>query len=188
MKTTCDGIEFRSRTEASWYLVLQRFGLDPIYEPETVEISTIGDDQPDRQSCWYMPDFTIQLFGNKAFVEVKAGIEGESQDIAKACILGYKTPTLIIVGWPLQYKAVLIKERHKGNPSGIEILFRSDLWNNLCVSEGRKIYLSSSYPDEDWLDMYLDDIKELTPDRTMSSGTAEGDIARDAWNATKWKR
>jgi hypothetical protein len=185
MKTKLDGIEFRSRTEAAWFHVFQRFGLDPVYEPETVELSSIVfADGVDK--CFYMPDFTLSLFGQRMFCEVKAGLDGEEKDIAKACLLGYDTPTLIVVGWPLLYRAIVINERHKGNPAGYEVLFRSDIENNLCVTERGWVCLCSSYPDENWLEM--NDLDEFTPKHTMAQGTAEGDVGRDAWNRTKWNR
>jgi hypothetical protein len=187
MKTKLDGIEFRSRTEAAWFHVFQRFGLDPVYEPETVEITNIWDrSEPEFRSCWYMPDFTISLHGTRMFAEIKAGVEGEAEDIAKACLLGYRVPTLIVVGWPLLYRAVVINERSKGNPHGYEVLFRSDIANNLCVTQGRYVRLFSSYPDENWLEM--NEAEEFTPKHTMAEGTAEGDVGRDAWNRTKWNR
>lgn len=190
MKTVLDGIEFRSKTEAAWYLVLSWYGLDPIYEPETFEIETVGDkNAPDHHSCWYMPDFQITLLGRRTMVEVKAGLDGEMEDIAKACILGYQIPTLIIVGWPIRYRAVVIDQRYKGSPAGHEIVFRSDLRNQTAITRREDIWLSACYPDEDWLVMNQHEaVYHFSPKHRPAAGTVEGDIAREAWNATKWNR
>lgn len=190
IKTTVDGIDFRSRTEAAWYVVLRAYGLDPVYEPATYELCTHGTTpgKPDHRSCLYMPDFAAMLNGCRVLVEVKASTDGESQDIAKACILGYSNPTLIIVGWPLHYRAVLIDRRTYGSPAGEEYLFRSTLRNAPCVSQHGFVFLSQSFPDEDWLVMSDEDIRQhLLPKHRPAPGTLEGDIVREAWNRTQWK-
>jgi hypothetical protein len=185
MKTKCDGIEFRSKTEAAWYLALNAYGLDPVYEPETVTLESLVE--PVR-SCLYIPDFSVSLDGERHFVEVKAGTDDEGEDIAKACILGYKVPTLIIVGWTLRYTAIVINERRKGNPYGFELMFRSSLHNNLCITNRRPVRLFSSYPDENWLEMDEEDLALFTPSHEPARGTRERDILSAAWNRTQWKR
>jgi hypothetical protein len=178
MKTICEGIEFRSRTEAAWYLMFKRYCLDPVYEPETFSLET-----REGKTFWYMPDFQIRLFRQRAMVEIKAGIEGESMDIAKACILGYKVPTLIIVGWPLKYAAILIEERHKGNPYGREIGFSGNE-----VYQGESVGLCMSYPDEDFLEIDPCDMGHFAPKQEPAVGSRAYRIAVDCWNATKWNR
>jgi len=190
MKTTVDGIDFRSRTEAAWYLVLRAYGLDPVYEPETFELCTLGTTpgQPDHRSCWYMPDFEVVLDGRRVLVEVKADSHDEHEDIAKACILGYRVPMLIIVGWPLFYRAVVIDSRHKGSPAGWELVFRSTLKNELAITRREDVWLSASMPDESWLEMCRQDVEQaLARKWRPPAGSPEGDIARAAWNATQWK-
>jgi hypothetical protein len=177
MKTICEGIEFRSRTEAAWFLVFKRYGLNPVYGPETFTIE-IGD----GKTIWYMPDFKIDLFGSTTMVEIKAGLDGEIQDIAKACILGYQVPTLIVVGWPLKYQAVLIEERNSGNPSGSVVHF----WDK--AYRGDDVTLACSYPDETGLEMDPSDMREFSPNQEMRIGTLGYRIASESWNATKWKR
>ena len=179
MKTFCEGISFRSRTEAAWYLIFKRYRLNPIYEPETFEIEVM---RGTGKMIWYMPDFQIDLFGVRTMVEIKASLEGEIQDIAKACILGYRIPTLIIVGWPLKYSATLIENRHKGTPEGHRIFF-----GNSRVIPADMIGLSSSYPDELDLEINQEDAAVFLPGREPVVGSVAYQIASECWNATQWK-
>ena len=204
--TMCEGIEFRSRTEAAWYLVFKDYGLKPVYEPETFEIATIGDkDEPNHKSCWYMPDFAITIpsdrwcmnvlhghwrrqYGYHPFdgckrimVEIKAGVDGETEDIAKACVLGYQIPTLVIVGWPITYSAIVFHERCKGNPSGYRIFFGAP-----DVLFHDEVRLGCSYPDENWLEIYQEDLEHFTAQSEPRLDTTAYQIARNSWNRTKW--
>ena len=208
--TMCEGIEFRSRTEAAWYLVLKDYGLKPVYEPETFEIATTWDkDDPSRRSCWYMPDFAITIDGYwcpgccrlapytslQVMVEIKSGISGEMEDIAKACVLGYQVPTLIIVGWPIGYSAIVFHERHKGRPLGYRVAFGIDVrddmsekWanENPSVFWQDEVLLEDSNPDEDWLKISDRDIEHFIPQTEPSLDSRAYQIARNSWNRTKW--
>lgn len=153
IQTTVDGINFRSKLEAHWYLVFKTMGMSPIYEPDAFALSGFFD------SCNYLPDFQISCreSGESFMVEIKPKLDGEHEDIAKACLLGYEHQAIVVIGSPYQYQSFFINERAKGNPHGFSCFF-----NFGKVQKLERIQLFSSYPDEhDWLHLERDDIKQI---------------------------
>jgi hypothetical protein len=86
--------------------------------------------------------------------------EYEESQIKAAVISGYEVPTMIIMGTPLMFFAVLINERRKGNPAGYvvdQFLEPFGKWRN-----------TSWYPDEgdgfqDLREPYRQNPEELCP-------------------------
>ena len=186
MKTTHDGLNFRSRTEASWYAFFNLMGMHPVYEPEYFELRYIQEPEVmggDNLICNYLPDFLIDIGGKRLFVEIKStASEEEGADIAKACILGYTHPTLICVGWPVECSVALINERYKGSPKGRWCRF-GIRGNKYGLQLHDELCFCGSYPDELRLFLCKDELAEFSQHRHRD---ATG-LARQAWNATQWR-
>lgn len=60
-ETVVDGVRYRSRTEARWAVFFRSLGVEFVYEPERIELSS-GET--------YLPDFYLPEFD--AYLEVKA--------------------------------------------------------------------------------------------------------------------
>ena len=174
--TQVDGINFRSKLEAHWYLVFKLSGLKPIYEPDAFVLEGICGGKVN-----YLPDFQITCGHKKTrfYVEIKPCLENQKEDIAKACILGYQKPCLIVIGRPEEYRAFVINKRRKGNPYGFDTFF-SGL---ACVHEFGPVCLNCSYPDEDWLQLDDDDLNEVLSRPASDMGL----IAKRCWNALQYQ-
>lgn len=175
--TSHDGILFRSRTEAAWYEYFKSIGLRPVYEPETFMVGPPGSKVP------YTPDFRIDIGDHGTFVEIKPMADNlPAEEFGKAYCCGYLHPTVLVMGWPLEYFACLIGERHKGCPDGFIVhfledekrLFTDDPW---CAA--------GDYPDENGLADARD--PRLHISRWEGYVWDGGRLARAAWNATQWK-
>lgn len=186
--TMCRGLQFRSRLEAAWYCYLQDLGFTVTYEPEPLHAGTIKDGDELQDLGVWLPDFYLKEVN--CYVEIKAlrdTYDKHDQDsMARAYVIGYSTPTIIVLGSPFEYYAVLIEERHKGNPAGWVIEFMNSSEPSL-YHVGH--WQGDCYPDEDllwWAD----------PRSNMCSSNdepfkAEGpyrDRACKAWNETQWNR
>lgn len=180
-KTVVDGIEFRSRLEAAWYLLFRASGYQPVYEPSPfVLIDTHADE------FLYLPDFEIaSATSGKLYVEIKPDTSGEldSRDmrsIGLACMLGYEHPTVIIIGTPIRYRAFCVLQRHKGNPEGYSAAFHPDA----IVEFYDRVCLCDSYPDENG----PEDINliDLLPQTQLVY--EKNPFCNWAWNETRWKK
>jgi len=185
MRITHDGLNFRSRTEASWYEFFRLMGMHPVYEPEPFEIKAWNDDDRDT-ICKYLPDFSIDISGHRFFVEIKAvASPEEAEDIAKACCLGYRHPTLICVGWAVECSIALVNERHKGVPSGEWCRF--DFRGGRFGLHKYEHFYFNSYPDEspegNFLQLASRDLADFSRHRHHDMTG----LARQAWNATQWR-
>ena len=135
---TIDGIPFRSKLEAKWYLVFKMLfpGCEIEYEPQAFELSDVSGDHFDN----YLPDFLIK----GKYIEIKPLLETyearDQQSIWNAMVLGYSNPTVLILGYPKEFYAVECTERRKGCPEGFYLdanLRRAGNWD-----------LDGCYPDE----------------------------------------
>jgi hypothetical protein len=197
--TKSDGIQFRSRLEASWHWFFKLSGFTSLYEPCVIDIGNIVKGY-EPQDEWFgfdlwVPDFQLfcknwcygYAFENQPFVEIKPLKESldehDRKSIGSAIIYGYEEPTIVIMGSPLMYYAVLINERHKGNPAGVEISFGR---NGFCaVGEW---FLDGSYPDECGVSNVLHPLEgSLRNSRDAIIRNHNCQIAKEAWNRTQWK-
>lgn len=71
IETQYKGYRFRSRLEARWAIVFDELGIDWVYEQQ-------GYVLPSGQK--YLPDFRISLFGLKAWVEIKGGLDSKFEN------------------------------------------------------------------------------------------------------------
>lgn len=82
LKTEYKGITFRSQTEARWAVFFDRLGVEYLYEPEKIELST---------GQIYIPDFYIKDFN--AYFEVKPADDRiVSDECYKARLLAHDRP------------------------------------------------------------------------------------------------
>ena len=140
-----DGMHFRSKLEARWYLVLKMLfpNLQIEYEPQAFELI----DAYGGHYANYLPDFSVGLRGGEpaAFIEIKPLIatydDRDRSSIWNAMVLGYSVPTMVIFGYPKQFYAVECKARHKGSPEGNYI-------GSTLEPVSNNFYLSGYYPDE----------------------------------------
>jgi len=184
--TTVNGLNFRSRLEASWFVFFNKLGYSPLYEPESFQLTSPVHTQEHKLHAVYIPDFQIQSY---IYVEIKPILyeyQGhDDKSIAMACVLGYSTPTIIVLGSPFKYYAVMVNDRHKGNPHGTVISFSA---NRIIEHSEWDCY--SAYPDEFSFSMGGADIRR--------NGCCEGyeyiepsgylkQLACESWNKTQWK-
>jgi hypothetical protein len=177
-----DGINFRSKLEAFWYAVLTKLHFRITYEPEGFELFSIHEAEP---SWRYAPDFFLHDID--CYLEVKPlkqqYSERERNSIASAYVLGYRRPTIVVLGSPIEYFAVKVTNRHKGNPDGLVITFMNSgcpalhVENNWCVN---------CYPDENGWPL------DFCDPRGRNSYGYEPEIfsipgAKQIWNAMQWQ-
>ena len=185
--TRCDGIEFRSKLEAHWYLCFKSLGLNPLYEPEVFNIETMsfdlgGSSGIARRTEDYTPDFLLQ--SEHCFVEIKPKKmlydSHDCKSIRLCCVLGYEKKAALVLGSPFEYSAVLINERHEGFPSGFFIKFMKDIG----ILYGSIWDACSFYPDEEEYEK-IDTEMDLEIGLNIKNRTEN---ASATWNQLKWKR
>ena len=183
IKTKADGIIFRSRLEATWYLFLKKAGYDVTYEPEVFEI--IGHEN--ISMGLYTPDFFIEP--DNVYVEIKPDMEKypfrDRASMSKAMILGITHPTVIVQGSPFKYKAFLAKgelPREAINGTlGDTVMFGLcgiDVIDSNVILEG---CIPSKYGLDDWVDPRELNKSYRTPGRLFQP------IAAESWNETAWR-
>ena len=186
-----DGIKFRSRLEASWYVYFKRLGFSLLHEANAYEVESIADYNDDGSygpvtlNHW-LPDFFLS--GRGIDVEIKPilpryGLR-DAKSIASAYVIGYDHPTMVILGSPFEFLAVLIFERRKGSPYGEVLDFGpAGTMTKICD------WYVNCYPDEtdewteDSMDFWFKDPR-FEGDKP-SKGTFQK-LAAEAWGATQW--
>ena len=194
IKTTVDGIIFRSRLEATWYLYFKRLKLGPMYEPETFEIMSRYTDLPSEESRVrtlgnYLPDFYLRALD--AYVEIKPDMEEydlrNKKSMMRAVILGYTHRTIIVQGPPMFYHAFRVDERRKGRPEGTSVKFKP-----MGIDGLGPVRMNGCYPDEcrpeDWNDPKIGGFFWQNPRELGTSVDNTGNLlANRCWNDTGWK-
>jgi len=175
IKTTVNGITFRSRLEASWYLYFLELGFEPEYEPDVFEVNkSLGGVMGN-----YVPDFFLRR--TKQYVEIKPDMpefsDRDKGSIGRACVLGYTHPTILIIGPIFKYFALEISEKRKGSPSGHRVIFDHDAE----IFRDGPCDISSYCPDEGG--GFVD------PRTTCGEArkTWHDDLAGECWTKTAWK-
>ena len=146
-QTICRGIAYQSQLHADWADALRQSCFSVTYLPDPVVVdSHIGEDgwrdvlRPDFW-CDSLDDLTGRMY---VVIVPRCDVgkmsSADKTRIRNAAILGYSTPTAIIIGSPWFFYGVVINERHKGCPAG----HRLDEW----IDAVGDVYLSGWYPDE----------------------------------------
>ena len=79
------GYLFRSKVEAQWALVLDRLGVEYVYEPDTYQLHLTGT----AKTTSYIPDFEVPQWN--AFVEIKYAPEPDLDACRKCAALAKVT-------------------------------------------------------------------------------------------------
>lgn len=192
-ETMGDGIEFRSRLEAAWYIYLRKLGFNPIYEPETFDLPAKTEDE--NGVGWnvgpYLPDFYLPECDS--YVEIKPARwyfdNHDKKSIHAAYVLGYTTPTIIVIGTPFDYVAFQSTERWKGMPKGWLCHFGNSSDPGVWILSECTV---QCYPDEQDHAYYFGDYRMEPECRNLKPVFRDAcehyrDIACEAWNDTKWR-
>jgi hypothetical protein len=144
-----------------------------------------GDDPANFYHATYLPDFHLQEADN--YVEIKPlrnpgqYDERDRDSICLAYLLGYETPTIVVLGSPFRYYAIRCNERHKGNPSGDVVAFERNA-NVLTLGQ----WGVSCYPDENWMSDFQDP-RENACDPYQGEQTRHEEVVSHLWNQLQWK-
>jgi hypothetical protein len=115
-----EGINFRSKLEAHWFLYLQDLGFQLQYEPYTIEFRRFS-------SSKYIPDFWMINGGKGVCIEIKPMRQyypdRDKVSIQKAYLTSQDVPTIIVLGSPYEYFACYCDEFLDGYIVGHSIQF-----------------------------------------------------------------
>lgn len=143
----------RMSPAAAWHDRLLQYWQSVDSSPDAVRVGTCNDSVGD---ALFRPTFTCTGRDGCEFLDHPCSIrvlvvpwrdakdftEDEKHNIKAAVISGYTAPTMIIMGTPRLFFAVVVNERYKGNPIGVvvdQFMQPFEDWSN-----------RSWYPDEDF--------------------------------------
>lgn len=148
-----EGDPRRFSPASAWYGYLKQYWPTVDQSPASVSVQTGNDHVGDSL---FHPTFTCTGRSGCDFLDYPCTIrvlvvpwrdasdftDGEKHNIKTAVISGYEVPTMIIMGTPRLFYAVVVNERYKGNPIGVvvdQFMQPFEEWAN-----------RSWYPDEDF--------------------------------------
>jgi len=141
------GVRYDNHLQADWGDALRHVSTW-VRHGETRRVACICGDEPKSRVT---SDFVCQLVAHdyesvhvviEPLCDVGSLAEEQQRRLRDAAILGYSEPTLLIMGSPWYFYAILVDDRHKGCPSGVAV-------DESLRPAGRE-YLSGWYPDEHW--------------------------------------
>jgi len=147
-----NGVRYRDSLIADWAEAL-RHASDEVLPGVSREVSTLGGEEKSvlstdflcRSICGHGPQTHVVIIPLRDRGTFTAEERNRFRDGA---ILGYREPTMLIMGSPWHFYGVVINDRHKGCAHGFEVG---------GILEYCDDFYPSWYPDENW-DFY--DIRE----------------------------
>ena len=146
-KVVRDGKVYLSQLDADWACVFKHAALSSVYMPKPETVECWNNENVSEVSPNFFCDFNCPEIGKANVVIVPLCDKGQygiadQIRIRDAAILGYRTPTVILMGSPWFFYGVVVKERYKGRPDGFAI--------SECFGVDKEVCASDWYPDEQW--------------------------------------
>lgn len=160
------GVTYKNGLHADWADAFRQVSHDLTYMPDARVVSAISGSG--ELNAVIRPDFCCHFFRTPSKVRderhnvviVNRCDRGEmphadKERIRNAAILGYTSPTVIIIGSPWFFYGIEVNDRYKGCPAG-------NIVNDWLHFIG-EVYLTGWYPDETWEAADFRDYADVMP-------------------------
>lgn len=159
------GVTYRNGLHADWADALRQVTHRCLYMPGPKAVSAISGFG--ELNAVIEPDFECDFYRYLCSSDERHNVvivnrcdKGEMPTVDKerirnAAILGYTSPTVIIIGSPWFFYGIVVYDRHKGCPAGCIIN------DGLCHIGD--VFLSGWYPDETWEPADFRDYADVKP-------------------------
>jgi hypothetical protein len=144
---TRKGVKYKSQLLADWGDALRHVSMWVRPGERRAVECVCGDQKSSVVESDFVCELTSHNYPSVHVVIVPGKDEGafteaEKTRIRDAAILGYREPTLILIGSPWFFYGLIVDDRHKGCPSGVAV--------DDCLAPAGREYSGGWYPDEDW--------------------------------------
>ncbi len=149
-QVTRRGVRYRSQLVADWADALRHVTMW-IRDGERHTVSCISGSPEESPRSEILTDFVCELTAHhhervQVVVVPNSDIGScsaeEQRRIRDASILGYREPTLILIGSPWFFYGFVVDDRHKGCPSGLAV--------DQDLAPTHRFWSGGWYPDEAW--------------------------------------